>query len=435
MFTHRPVRVNEKIFIKFVDKAESWSGSIRFGFSSVDPRLLSGNLPKYACPDLTNRSGFWAKALSEKFADKDSVMYYYVTSGGDVVFGVNGEDKGVFFSGVDTRRQLWGLIDVYGNSHVIEIVDPRRTLNNIRSQIVPRSPAPVRQHLHYSQPAHHQPQPQSLPPQHQQQQQQQQPQVRLRRSESCGRVSSCGGDSPGKKFARATFHRACTGQNVSLNQTGTIATRSETEFCNGYVFLESPMQPGESLVIRILETEGTYIGSMAFGLTSADPRFLKSSELPEDSDLLSQRPEYWVSSKDVLPDPQDGDEVSFTVCLDGAVLCSVNGGPQRALFHTDISLNTRPFIDIYGAAQKIQILGVKSSRSSKISCTASSSPGHSHPASTECVVCYETEVDCVLYSCGHMCMCFQCAVNQWSKAGDCPMCRQPIRDVIRTYRA
>ena len=431
MFTHRPVRVNEKIFIKFVDKAESWSGSIRFGFSSVDPRLLSGNLPKYACPDLTNRSGFWAKALSEKFADKDSVMYYYVTSGGDVVFGVNGEDKGVFFSGVDTRRQLWGLIDVYGNSHVIEIVDPRRTLNNIRSQIVPRSPAPARQHLHYSQPAHHQPQPQSLPPQHHQQQ----PQVRLRRSESCGRVSSCGGDSPDKKFARATFHRACTGQNVSLNQTGTIATRSETEFCNGYVFLESPMQPGESLVIRILETEGTYIGSMAFGLTSADPRFLKSSELPEDSDLLSQRPEYWVSSKDVLPDPQDGDEVSFTVCLDGAVLCSVNGGPQRALFHTDISLNTRPFIDIYGAAQKIQILGVKSSRSSKSSCTAPSSPSHSHPASTECVVCYETEVDCVLYSCGHMCMCFQCAVNQWSKAGDCPMCRQPIRDVIRTYRA
>ena len=195
------------------------------------------------------------------------------------------------------------------------------------------------------------------------------------------------------------------------------------------------MQPGESLVIRILETEGTYIGSMAFGLTSADPRFLKSSELPEDSDLLSQRPEYWVSSKDVLPDPQDGDEVSFTVCLDGAVLCSVNGGPQRALFHTDISLNTRPFIDIYGAAQKIQILGVKSSHSSKSSCKAPSSPGHSHAASTECVVCYESEVDCVLYSCGHMCMCFQCAVNQWSKAGECPMCRQPIRDVIRTYRA
>ena len=258
--------------------------------------------------------------------------------------------------------------------------------------------------------------------------------MRLRRSESCGRVSSCGGDSPGKKLARATFHRACTGQNVSLNQTATIATRSETEFCNGYVFLESPMQPGESLVIRILETEGTYIGSMAFGLTSADPRFLKSSELPEDSDILSQRPEYWVSSKDVLPDPQDGDEVSLTVSLDGAVLCSVNGGPQRVLFHTDISLNTRPFIDIFGATQKIQILGIKSYSFSQSPSRTPSSPSNSL-ATTECVVCCESEVDCVLYSCGHMCMCFQCAVNQWAKAGECPICRQPIKDVIRTYRA
>merc|ERR1712226_1501983 len=173
VFTHRPVRVNEKIFIRFVEKSESWSGSIRFGFSAVDPRQLAGHLPKYACPDLTNKSGFWAKALSEKFAEKDSVMYYYVSSGGDVIFGVNGEDKGVFFSGVDTRKQLWGLVDVYGNSHVIELVDPRRTLNNIRTaQSVSRSPAPAR---------HHQPAP-PAPPQ----------QARLRRSESCGRVSVAG---------------------------------------------------------------------------------------------------------------------------------------------------------------------------------------------------------------------------------------------------
>ena len=425
MFTHRPVRVNEKIFVRFVDKADSWSGSIRFGFSSIDPRLLSGNLPKYACPDLTNKNGFWAKALSEKFADKDSVMYYYVSSGGDVVFGVNGEDKGVFFSGVDTRRQLWGMIDVYGNSHVIEMMDPRRSLNNIRSQqIIPRSPAPVRQH-------HQHPPPQQQ--QYHQQQQQQQQQVRLRRSGSCGRVSSCGAESPVKKLAKAAFHRACTGQNVTLDETATVASRSETEFCNGYVFLDSPMQPGESLVIRVLETEGTYIGSIAFGLTSADPKHLKSNELPEDSDLLSQRPEYWVHSKDVLPDPQDGDEISFTLSLDGAVLCSVNGGPQRILFYSDINLKTRAFIDIFGIAQKIQILGIKPCEQESKSCSIIN---HNITDQTsECVICYESDVDCVLYSCGHMCMCFQCAVQQWSQAGECPLCRASIRDVIRTYRA
>ena len=433
VFTHRPVRVNEKIFIRFVEKAESWSGSIRFGFSSVDPRLLAGNLPKYACPDLTNRGGFWAKALAEKFADKDSVMYYYVTSGGDVVFGVNGEDKGVFFSGVDTRRQLWGLVDVYGNSHVIELLDPRRSLNNIRTQSLSRSPAPARQLRTHTQ------QPQSLgtvP-----QQQQQQPERRLRRSESCGRVSSCGADSPSKKMARATFHRACTGQNIRLDSGGTVATRLETEFCQGYVFLDSWLQPGEALVVRVLETEATYIGSLAFGLTTADPRSLSSQDLPEDSDLLAQRfpHEYWVHSKEVLADPQQGDELCFSLGLDGAVLCSVNGGPARLLLHSDLSLTTRPFLDLYGVAQKLEVVGVAPAvpRRQPGARTQNKRPQSCapDPSTAECVVCLEAEVDCVLYSCGHMCMCFQCAVQQWSQAGECPLCRAAIRDVIRTYRA
>lgn len=365
-------------------------------------------------------------------------MYYYVSNSGDVVFGVNGEDKGVFFSGVDTRRQLWGMVDVYGNSNVIELVDPRRTLNNIRSsQNAPRSPAPVRQQ------------------QQQQPQQQHQPEVRLRRSESCGRVSNaCESSQGAKRLANATFHRACTGQNVTLNSKANIATRSGYEFCNGYVFLDSPLQPGESLVVKVLETESTYIGSLAFGLTGADPRQLNSSELPEDSDLLTQRPEYWVHTKDVLPHPHAGDEICFTLALDGAVLCSINGGNQRILFHTDISIPTRPFIDIYGVAQKIQLLGVspaqplssqtpvlrRSSRNSSSrpkSCSPSSLPPNLNQSlvQTECVICYESDVDCVLYSCGHMCMCFQCAVQQWSGAGECPLCRATIRDVIRTYRA
>ena len=440
VFTHRPVRVNEKIFIRFVEKSENWSGSIRFGFSAVDPRLLAGHLPKYACPDLTNKSGFWAKALAEKFADKDSVMYYYVTNGGDVVFGVNGEDKGVFFSGVDTRRQLWGLVDVYGNSNVIELVDPRRSLNNMLSHQtnhIKAAPAP-------SLTSHR-----SLEP-------------RLRRSESCGRMPNAVESSyyGSRRLARASFHRACTGQNVSLNQSANVAVRTETEFCNGYVFLDSPLQPGESLVVRILETESTYIGSLAFGLSGADPRNLSPSSLPEDSELLLQRPEYWVLSKDVLANPHAGDEICFTLGLDGAVLCSINNGPERVLFHSDISIPTRPFIDIYGVAQKIQLLGVAPAplpasqtpslrrstvRSNKLSprpksCSPSSLPSldlstDSGMVQNECVICYEGDVDCVLYSCGHMCMCFSCAVQQFNSSGECPLCRATIRDVIRTYRA
>ena len=55
----------------------------------------------------------------------------------------------------------------------------------------------------------------------------------------------------------------------------------------------------------------------------------------------------------------------------------------------------------------------------------------------ECTVCYENIVDCVLYTCGHMCMCFDCAIKQWKGQGQgfCPICRSQIRDVIKTFRS
>lgn len=56
---------------------------------------------------------------------------------------------------------------------------------------------------------------------------------------------------------------------------------------------------------------------------------------------------------------------------------------------------------------------------------------------TECTICYENPIDSVLYMCGHMCMCYRCAVQQWrgKGGGQCPLCRATIKDVIRTYKS
>jgi len=56
-------------------------------------------------------------------------------------------------------------------------------------------------------------------------------------------------------------------------------------------------------------------------------------------------------------------------------------------------------------------------------------------SSAECTICYENPIDSVLYMCGHMCMCYDCAIEQWRGVGggQCPLCRAVIRDVIRTY--
>lgn len=60
-----------------------------------------------------------------------------------------------------------------------------------------------------------------------------------------------------------------------------------------------------------------YLGALALGLTSCDPATLNPLDLPDDSDLLLDRPEYWVVSKDVANCPQRGDELAFCITHQG----------------------------------------------------------------------------------------------------------------------
>ena len=96
--------------------------------------IILGRLPKYACPDLTNKSGYWAKALPDRSLEPNAVIHYYVSSHGEVHFGINGGELGIFFTGIDTRQPLWALIDLYGNCTSIELADSRRSMNNFSNR-------------------------------------------------------------------------------------------------------------------------------------------------------------------------------------------------------------------------------------------------------------------------------------------------------------
>ena len=92
-FSDRPVHIGERVCLRILDLSSRWSGVLRLGFSAHNPAIVGsgGGLPKYACPDLTSRPGYWAKALAERFTEPNVLVQYHVAANGDVHFAINGQ--------------------------------------------------------------------------------------------------------------------------------------------------------------------------------------------------------------------------------------------------------------------------------------------------------------------------------------------------------
>lgn len=386
------MRVNERVCVKFSDISNNWSGVIRFGFTVCDPATQRHNLPKYACPDLTNKPGFWIKALNETYCERDNVLFFYVTASGDVHFGINGEEKEVFISGIETRSPLWTIIDVYGNCTAIELMDYRNqamaSTTNVNGN-VRGSQASLASNA-------------SMHPVAQCQNMRAQMTVAgsqrslvsttstissgvLRGSQqldtdvdrilpafqslhtNSSQTSLVEGASavlpnirhmpygPLSQLSPMPFHRV-VGRNVFISHNGRVASRSDNEFCQGYVFTARPLRIGETIIVQILRKDNVYIGGLALGLTSCDPAHLSPGDLPDDSDQLLDRPEYWVVSKDVAAAPCTGDEIAICVTPTGEVTIRKNGGAPTTVMHVDQSLELYAFFDIYGSTQSISVL-------------------------------------------------------------------------------
>lgn len=483
-FSNRPIKIGERVYLKCVATSASWSGVLRFGFTSTDPSTMQGQtLPRYACPDMTNKAGNWAKAVSETYAIAGNELFFYVTRSGNVFYGVNGEEKQLFFSGVNASVPLWALLDIYGNTSCVEFINPPlQPLNNTLNQsTVSRTPNSFTSHVS------------SLTVS---------ADNMNNNRNSCNRLrnlalSKCYGSA---QFFPLPFHNV-SGRNVCISPDKSTVTRINDECCNGYVFTSRPIRCGEKIVIRVLSVDCSSTGGLVFGFTSCDPSNLKQTELPDDADLFLDRLEYWVVNKDVCRSPELQDELGFHLTREGEVLYSRNNNRWSTLMHVDKTLPLWAFFDIYGNVQKIQMLGtimpqypehrrsLPRSRSTTSVLTVNLPPPppqrHSMAPTTlqlaslpaamfrcasqptslstpksqpqpvsmpatpssindpvsdndtnECHVCYERPVNAVLYTCGHMCMCFECAqaVKQL-KTALCPICRQEIKDVIKIYRS
>ena len=121
-FSNQPIKVGQKVCLELTQSAE-WSGALRLGVTFHDPsKLNQKDLPRYACPDLTNKEGYWARGLNEKYADTGNHITFYVNGSGQLHYFVNNEHKGMLLNHLPTTKRLWALFDIYGNTSAAKLV-------------------------------------------------------------------------------------------------------------------------------------------------------------------------------------------------------------------------------------------------------------------------------------------------------------------------
>ncbi|XP_068062281.1 E3 ubiquitin-protein ligase NEURL1B isoform X1 [Anomalospiza imberbis] len=480
-FTNRPIHLYEKVRLKLVAVHHGWSGALRFGFTIHDPSQMSSEeIPKYACPDLVTRPGYWAKALPERFAVRDNILAFWVDRHGRVFYSINDEEPILFHCGIKVSGPLWALIDVYGITHEVQILDSMfaETMTTARLSTARLSTC-LPQSNHDSANFNNN--------------ELENNQVVAKIANlNLSRVPGLGTDNhiipccPGRRqHAQGVpafldtdlrFHPT-RGPDITFSQDRMVACTNWQESNRTLVFSDRPLHIGESLFVEVGHLGLPYYGALSFGITSCDPSTLRTNELPADPDFLLDRKEYWVVYR-AFPVLNSGDILSFMVLPNGEVHHGVNGASRGMLMCVDTSQSLWVFFTIHGVINQLKILGtVQSSpgtvspsgspggsqydsdsdmafsvnRSSSASesslVTAPSSPlsppispvfSPPEPSSSkngECTVCFDSEVDTVIYTCGHMCLCNTCGLKLKKQLNACcPICRRVIKDVIKIYR-
>uniref|UniRef100_A0A8C6CTZ0 E3 ubiquitin-protein ligase NEURL3 n=1 Tax=Moschus moschiferus TaxID=68415 RepID=A0A8C6CTZ0_MOSMO len=125
VFSQRPVRPGERVALRLLRRERGWLGGLRVGFTRLDPaRVPAPSLPPFLCPDLERRGQTWAAMLPDGCAIPGDVVRFWVDRGGRIFARVNSGPRLLLRDGVLVGAPLWAVMDVYGTTKAIELLDP-----------------------------------------------------------------------------------------------------------------------------------------------------------------------------------------------------------------------------------------------------------------------------------------------------------------------
>ncbi|XP_055395317.1 E3 ubiquitin-protein ligase NEURL3 isoform X1 [Bubalus kerabau] len=125
VFSQRPVRPGERVALRLLWHEHGWLGGLRVGFTRLDPaRVSAPSLPPFLCPDLEQQSQTWAAMLPDGRASPGDEVRFWVNRRGQIFAQVNSGPQRLLRKGVLMGAPLWAVMDLYGTTKAIELLDP-----------------------------------------------------------------------------------------------------------------------------------------------------------------------------------------------------------------------------------------------------------------------------------------------------------------------
>ncbi|KAL4235659.1 hypothetical protein ACF0H5_004054 [Mactra antiquata] len=143
------------------------------------------------------------------------------------------------------------------------------------------------------------------------------------------------------------------GSAITLSESRTVATRSDTNFCNGITFSDQGVKTGQKVCVEISCTQ-SWSGALRIGFTTHDP---SKQEVPKYSvPILAKKDGYWIRpiSESLA---SEGALLTFYVNNDGTVQLFVNNEHKGALFvGLPVDKALWVIFDIYGNTKGIKLV-------------------------------------------------------------------------------
>lgn len=127
-FGDQHLKSNQKICLELSTRA-AWSGALGIGVTTNNPsKINQSDLPRFAYRNLSEKDGYWVKAINESLVQEGSKLMVYVSSSGSLQMFIDGDYKGALIRGIPADKQLWLVVDIYGNTTGAKFVKPGKML-------------------------------------------------------------------------------------------------------------------------------------------------------------------------------------------------------------------------------------------------------------------------------------------------------------------